>query len=195
VVTPAELNKINAVFWKVESAKFEERMKNPVFREGAWARVKSELRRFVPVRNQISFEEAIAEEEQTANKVEGQIKQRVVSDFGRRGGSVEKVDALQKFILSAVEKRPSIGVSELLDRIRDAAGLGPIVETDEDSISFVGARDRLREAPIAGLKDRLWRAKKKLKVEKLKSRLPVSAKVMSYSPRRLILKPRKERPS
>jgi hypothetical protein len=77
---------------------------------------------------------------------------------------VEKVDALQSLILSVVKKRPSIGVSELLDRIRDAAGPGrPIVDVDEDSISFVGAKDRLREATIVGLKDRLWRAKKKLK--------------------------------
>jgi len=164
VVTPAELNKINAVFWEAESTKFQERMKNPVLREGAWARVKSELRRLVTTRSLISFEEAIAQEEQTTHKVESQIRQRVVSDFGRRGGSVEKVDALQSLILSVVKKRPSIGVSELLDRIRDAAGPGePIGDVEKDSISFVGAKDRLREAPIAGLKDRLWRAKKKLK--------------------------------
>jgi hypothetical protein len=164
VVTPAELNKINAVFWEAESTKFQERMNNPVLREGAWARVKSEMRRLVTTRSLISFEEAIAQEGQTTHKVERQIKQRIVSDFGRRGGSVEKVDALQSLILSVVKKRPSIGVSELLDRIRDAAGPGrPIVDVDEDSISFVGAKDRLREATIVGLKDRLWRAKKKLK--------------------------------
>jgi len=166
MVTPAELNRINAAFWQAESTKFEERMKNPVLREGAWARVKSEMRRLVSTRSQISFEEAIAEEEQTAHKVERQIKQRVVSDLGRRGGSVEKVDALQSFILSAVERRPSIGVPELLDRIRDAAGPGgPIVDVDEDSISFVGAKGRLREASIVGLKDRVRRAKKKLKLK------------------------------
>ena len=164
MVTPAELNRIYAAFWEAESTKFQERMKNPVLREGAWARVKSEVTRLVTTRSLISFEEASAQEEQTAQKVEDQIKQRVVSDFGRRGGSVEKVDALQSFILSVVAKKPSIGVSELLDVIRDAAGPDrPIVDTDEDSISFVGAKDRLREAPIAGLKDRLWRAKKKLK--------------------------------
>jgi len=163
-ITPADVNKINAEFWEVEPKKHEERMKNPALREAAMARLRSEARRRVGVPSQLSLEGALMEEEQMALKNADYIEGRVVSVRARRAGSVEKVDALQSFIISAVKKKPSITVSQLLDKICAEAGSGGrILEIEKGFILFVGANDRIRKSSISGLKDRLWRARKKLK--------------------------------
>jgi hypothetical protein len=163
-ITPGDVNRINAEFWEVESKKLEERMKDPVLREAAFARLRSETMRGVCVKKQMTLDGALAAEEQTALKSADHIEARVVSRRARRAGSSEKVDALQSFINSVVEKRPKITGPELLDKIRAEVGTGgPIVDLDETSIWFVGAHDQSRSATISGLKDRLSRAKRKTK--------------------------------
>ena len=163
-ITPGDLNRINAEFWEVESKNLEERMKDPVLREAAFARLRSERMRGVTVKEQITLDGALAAEEQTALKSADHIEARVVSRRARRAGSVAKVDGLQGFINSIVEKRPKITVPELLDKIRAEVGSGgPIVDLDKTSIWFVGAHDQSRSATISGLKDRLSRAKRKMK--------------------------------
>jgi hypothetical protein len=120
--------------------------------------------RGAPVKNRMTLDGALAAEEQTALKSADHLEARVVSRRARRAGSVEKVDALQSFINSVVEKRPKIIVPELVDKIRAEAGSGgAIVDLDERYIWFVGAHDQSRSATISGLKDRLSRAKKKIK--------------------------------
>jgi len=163
-ITPSDLNRINAEFWEVESKKMEERMKDPVLREAAFARLRSERLRGVPVKSQMTLEAAFAAEEQAALKSAVHVEARVVSNLARRAGSAEKVDALQSFINSVVEKRPKITGPELFEKIRAEVGSGgPIVDLDKTRIWFVGAHDQSRSATISGLKDRLSRAKRKMK--------------------------------
>jgi hypothetical protein len=163
-ITPGDLNRINAEFWEVESKNLEERMKDPVLREAAYARLRSERMRGVCVKKQMTLDGALAAEEQTALRSADHIEARVVSSRARRAGSAEKVDALQSFINSVVEKRPKITGPELLDKIRAEVGSGgPIVDLDKTCIWFVGAHDQLRSTTKRGLKDRLSRAKKKMK--------------------------------
>jgi predicted phosphohydrolase len=162
--TPDEINKMNADFWDVESKKLKERLKDPALRNAAMARLKSEALRGVRVHDQLTLDGALAEEEQMALKNAGHIEKRVISARARRAASMEKVDALQSFINLAVEQKPSIQVPELLDKVRAEAGSGGrIQEVVEGSIWFVGTHDKSRKSRISGLKDRLWRAKQKLK--------------------------------
>jgi hypothetical protein len=163
-ITPSDLNRINAEFWEVESKKLEERMKDPVLREAAFTRLRSERLRGVCVKKQTTLDGALAAEEQTALKSADHIEARVVSKRARRAGSAEKVDALQSFINSVVKKRPKITGPELRDKIRAEVGSGGgLVDLDKTHIWFVGVHDQLRSTTIRGLKDRLSRAKRKMK--------------------------------
>jgi hypothetical protein len=172
MVTPTEINEINAKFWEVESKKAELRMSDPLVRDIALARVESDFKRYIPARYQISLEAALAEAEQSKRH------------FSRRGGRADKSDALQDFIIAVLRKRPKITVTLLLEKLKIAAQSGgAIEEVTNEEIAFVepmnkrarrgatregqGGREpresASRSAPISGLKDRLSRARKKLK--------------------------------
>jgi hypothetical protein len=172
MVTPTEINEINAKFWEVESKKAELRMSDPLVRDIALARVQSDFKRYPPAEYQISLEAALLEAEESKRR------------FSRRGGRADKSDALQDFIIAVLRKQPKITVAQLLDKLRLAAQPGgPIEEVTNEEIAFVqqmnkrvrrgatregqGGREpregASRSAPITGLKDRLSRARKKLK--------------------------------
>ena len=173
MVTPTEINEINAKFWEVESKKAELRMNDPLVRDIALARVESDFKRYIPARYQISLELALVEAEQSKRH------------FSRRGGRADKTDALQDFIIAILRKEPKITVTQLLVKLRLATQPGgPIEEVTDKDISYIEQKDKeralkdatrrgrggrtpvesvSRSAPISGLKDRLSRARKKLK--------------------------------
>jgi hypothetical protein len=190
MVTPTEINEINAKFWEVESKKAEQRMSEPVVRDIALDRVESDFKRHIPARYQISLELALVEAEQSKRH------------FSRRGGRADKTDALQDFIIAVLRKKPNITVTQLLDKLKLAAQPGsPIEEVTDEEIAFVQQMDKRgrrgatregqggrsprenasRSAPISGLKDRLSRARKKLK-STAESRLPDNAIGLRQSP-------------
>jgi len=119
--------------------------------------------------------------------------------FARRGGRAAKSDPLQDFILAALRIKPNITAPQLLDDLKRAAQPGgPIEEVDDEVIAFIDVKDERRSmekpeghpirkgkggrkpqvvgrsAQISGLKDRLSRARKKLK-SMAESRSPDSA--------------------
>jgi len=47
MVTPADINEINAKFWRTESKKAEQRMRDPAVRDIALARVASDFKRYM----------------------------------------------------------------------------------------------------------------------------------------------------
>jgi hypothetical protein len=190
MVTPTEINEINAKFWEVESRKAEQRMSDPLVRSIALDRVASDFKRYIPAKYQISLEAALVEAEQSKRH------------FSQRGGRADKSDALQDFILAVLRKQPKITVTLLLEKLRLAAQPGgPIEEVTNEEIAFVeqmnkrarwgatregqGGREpresASRSAPISGLKDRLSRARKKLK-RRAESRLPDIAIGLRHSP-------------
>ena len=162
-------------------------------RDIALARGDSDFKRYVPVRYQISLEAALSEAEQS--------KRHFEQGFARRGGRAEKSDALQDFILAALRANPDITAPELLDKLKSAAQPGgPIEDVDDEVIAYVdekakgrsgsqrsgrpirkgkggrAPREKVgRSAPVSGLNDRLSRARKKIEIDRLKSRLPDSA--------------------
>jgi len=75
----------------------------------------------------------------------------------------ERTDALQKLILRFVKENPSITKAQLLNALEREKGQGIIVDIVDEEISFqINENEPLDKAPIAGLKDRLYRAKKHL---------------------------------
>jgi hypothetical protein len=70
---------------------------------------------------------------------------------------------LQSLIEKIVGERPRITARQLEEKLRSYQGLGIIADIDEEVISFANKDDRLKDAKVSGLKDRLSRAKAKVK--------------------------------
>ena len=87
-------------------------------------------------------------------------------------GKAPKCNALQELILKLVRKYPNISEKELLQMLAGAAGAGAVTSIDElpellggdtPCIHFVEDDGRSKTASVRGLKDRLSRAKAKIK--------------------------------
>lgn len=151
-----KINETNAKFWALKAREQERLMNNPALVESAMARVQSEFRRGVSVRNQISFEVALFE-------ADGD-RRRVARQSGRLGGKARKDDPLQEIVSRIVRETPKITCAELQRKLAQMQQPGgPIEDVDDDSISFVNAKGRGYTAKISGLKDRLSRARQNLK--------------------------------
>jgi hypothetical protein len=85
-----------------------------------------------------------------------------LAQWGR--GKRDKPDALQKIIIEIVKSNPSLKIGELLPALTDLKGEGIIEDIDDENISFDDG-GVLKDAAISGLKDRLSRAKQKIKKE------------------------------
>jgi hypothetical protein len=158
MITPAEINEINKEFWRVESPKMEVRMKNPALAAAAMDRIRSDIRRGVPVYHQINLEAALEAAEHHARVM--------ASEFGSRGGRPKKVDLLQEIINRIVTQNPDITCAALEAKLRDMKQPGgPIEDVDEDSLSFLDAKKRPHQVKLSRLKDRLTRARKKMREE------------------------------
>jgi hypothetical protein len=81
-------------------------------------------------------------------------------------GKGDKQDALQKLIFEIVKKNSQLKVGELKSLLFGKIGQGVIEDMDEMTISFGNEGEALDESPISGLKDRLSRAKTKIKKNK-----------------------------
>jgi hypothetical protein len=66
---------------------------------------------------------------------------------------------LQQFIIKHVRRRPSLTESKLLDLLKDNDG---ILQMNEEEVYFYKPNGALKSVPISALKDRLYRAKKKI---------------------------------
>ena len=76
-------------------------------------------------------------------------------------------DALQIEILGIVQKKPQITSAQLLAELQSLQNIRTIVEVTGEEISFASDdKGNLNAAPISGLKDRLSRAKKELRIIK-----------------------------
>jgi hypothetical protein len=162
-LTPATLNKRNAEFWRTQEILKNKRMSDEAVLEIAVMDVNSELSRGVPLRQQQSFYQALEKAEKA--------KEIALTGLARKGGRAPKGDALQELILEIVRKDP-ISQAQLLDMLRGDAGAGvvtsidgpsPLLEGDTRCIHFVNDDGRPKTASVQGLKDRLSRAKRKIK--------------------------------
>ena len=100
------------------------------------------------------------------------LQQLGIRMLARKGGKAPKGDALQELILAIVRKDPRISEKQLLDMLAGEAGADVVTSIDEPSnllagdtpcIHFDNDDGRPKIASVQGLKDRLSRAKRKIK--------------------------------
>ena len=142
----------------------DERISNPALYKIAMDDMNFEILRGVPVKLRKSMERALADA--------AGAKDAFHADLSRMGGRARKSDALQDLILELVGKDQDMTESELLDKLKGEAGAGVVTSIDEPSdllagdtrcIHFVNDDERPKRASVYGLKDRLSRAKTKIK--------------------------------
>jgi hypothetical protein len=162
-----QLNELNQQFWIEQSELCERRMSDEAVRKRAFTVLDREALRRVSAKSQLSLESALEDAEQE--------QFRILREFSRKGGQApKKEDALNMLIQGLVWEHPDITQTQLLQHLKREIGQGTIDRITSDSelcagdvrtIYFAEKDGRKKTAPVAGLKDRLARAKKKIKQE------------------------------
>jgi hypothetical protein len=159
----ADLNEQNHRFWQAESDLFNRRMSDELLFEVATTDMRSETLRRVPINSQKTMEQALADAEKTRHGFQ--------SALARKGGKAPKPNALQNLIEEIVLKEPTITERQLYFALKAELGSGTITSIDKESdvladeprmIHFVEDNGKPMTAPLSVLKDRLFRAKKKI---------------------------------
>lgn len=158
----AEMNKTAARFWSEHAEIFTRQCADPILFRHAVKRVKNEILRGVPTYSQLTLEQALDDAEEARREDRSQV--------ARTGGRALKGDPLQALIEDWVRRNPELTLSQLLSRLQDHCPLFPIEEVAEEEITIkLAGSDRVKSVPISGLKDRLSRAKKKVRSRKAAS--------------------------
>ncbi len=164
LLTIADINERNHQFWQVESDLLIRRMADELLYEVARTDMSSETLRQVPIKLRKSLGQALADAEK--------IRRIYQIAFARKGGRAVKSDALQWVIEEIVLKNPTITIRQLFFKLKGEIGQGTVTSIDEESdiradeprmIHFEEDNGKRMIAPLSGLKDRLFRAKKKIK--------------------------------
>jgi hypothetical protein len=162
--TPATVNERNTQFWEIEITRRNKRASDPAILQIALRRMNSDLSRGVPLRELPSFEYLLSEAERD--------QKIALSEHARKGGKSARTDALQELIATCLAKRPLIGVMQLMAELEGEVGAGVVTSIDKPSdllagdipcIHYVNDDGKTKTASIPGLKDRLSRAKRKIK--------------------------------
>jgi hypothetical protein len=90
-------------------------------------------------------------------------KQRFLRQHSRKGGQAKKSDTLQTLIEQIVQSNLALSLPELIAKLSEHKGIEPIQDFAEGTIFFTTDDGRTKEAKVSGLKDRLSRAKKKIR--------------------------------
>lgn len=161
-VTPQGVNRRNQEFWLMQSQLRDRRMSDELLRSFAEMDMRSESVRGVPIKSEKTLEQALADAEMAKNTF-----QRA---FSRKGGSAPRCDALQTLIEEIAAENQKIKPGQLLIALSGPRGAGVIASVDKESdvkadeprmIHFVEENGMPKRARLSGLKDRLFRAKKK----------------------------------
>jgi len=155
IMTLAELNRQSREFWRAQGALLQKRMADDAIRETAFDIMQDEAKRGVEIYYQKSLYRALEDAEQA--------KHRFMTQQSRTGGKAKKTDALQHLIEQFVQRTPTITVRELENRLSEHQGIEPIQDIEEGTIYFSKQDGNTKRAKLSGLKDRLSRAKRKLK--------------------------------
>jgi len=173
--TVAELNQRHREFWAQQAVLFDKRMANKAIRTAALAMIKEEELRISRFEERKSLQWAL---EFVAHAVRGgledseTVREYVVEAVVQKcqivagkGGKAPKADALQKLIEEAVEADIDISWKALLrifDKNKNSQRI--ITDVDEKFVCYY-SKGREKKAPISGLKDRLTRARNKIRAK------------------------------
>jgi hypothetical protein len=167
-LTLKTINDWNRRFWKAESKLRHKRMSDEAIYDNAQTDMRSETLREVPIKSQKTFEQALADAERVRNNLQ--------SALSRKGGKAAKGDALNRLITKIVRRKLKMNNRQLLFALKKESGQGTIVSIDGESdvltgdvrqIHFEDDKGTPKTASVAGLKDRLFRAKKKIRANRL----------------------------
>jgi hypothetical protein len=154
--TLKELNEANSRFWREQRSSFDKRMANDAIRETAFEALQAQMLRAVPLPYQVPLEQLLQDADRAGRRFS--IQQ------ARNGGTARKADALQLLIEKIVTRQPDISENQLLEKLEAYQATRTIIQAIEDgAILFTSNSGKHKEAPVSGLKDRLTRAKKKVR--------------------------------
>jgi hypothetical protein len=158
-----QLNQANEKFWQIQSHWALQRISDETIYQQATEIMRSESARRVPIKLRTSIEKALADATMP--------RKLSHTEFSRRGGRTPKPDTLQLLIEEIVS--PNLGMKQqpLFHALKKEIGNGVIVSIDGRSEGLAGVKEihfidhdgKLKTAPLSGLKDRLRRAKAKIK--------------------------------
>ncbi len=163
----AELNALNHLVWGQRAEWLDDKLEDEYLCLMANNDLISESTRKpeIPFHSRLSFEGALKKAEPT--------RDLLFRAFAHRGGKADKPDALQIVILEIVSEHPNIHSRDLLHLLRKFAReshavvrkvdqTSTLLGDQKEQIHFMDNRKRLT-SPVSGLKDRLCRARKKIK--------------------------------
>jgi len=158
VISAAELNQQNEIFWRRETELMQCRLQKPVIAALAFDFINSEGERLIPMRYRMGLEFALQE----AEKIVQHLAAPGPNEAARRAGSARKGDPLTRLIRDMVQRQPDLSESQLCTALEAQAGHpdGIIIDIGEDRVWFKTGKNTTKEASISSLKDRLSRAKK-----------------------------------
>jgi hypothetical protein len=164
VITADEMNRRNKAFWDCENKLMQERLQKPEILTVAVRDLESEAWRQVPIRNRKTFESALQDAEEVAAILVGPSFQASMQNAARKAGSAPKSDALALLIREIVRAQPDISLAELISKLDGQREPGIIQDLEDGGIWFANGPNDSKHAPVSGLKDRLSRAKKEIRL-------------------------------
>lgn len=150
----AAINLRNTDFWNTQQVLMEKRLKDEFIVENALNAMNSSRENLLPIYWKMPIEVALADAESGLNASK--------KYFAQKGGKAIKEDRLQKYIIACVQLNPRISSSQLLYKLTNQVDHDLVNDIEDEKISFNNGKDSIKNASVAGLKDRLSRAKKKL---------------------------------
>lgn len=150
-----ELNHRHKQFWDRQYSEMNKRLDDDVVAQLAFRRQELELQ-LRPAYMQLPVEAELAVAEDLSK-----LHRRLVA---KDAVSKRPSDALSKFIESAVAKKIDLTELELVSALINAANpAGPVISVGEDEIEYLTGAGKVGYAHRSGLKDRLSRAKAKVR--------------------------------
>lgn len=153
--TLSEINQLHRGFWLHQRALLQGRMANEAVRLSAFEVIDAQQLQGMPLRHRATLERALEDAER--------IGRRFSLQHARKGGRARKADALQNLIEEIVQAQPAISARWLRQKLESLQGIDVIQDVGDGVIFFTNHDGGTKEASLAGLKDRLSRAKRKLR--------------------------------
>jgi serine/threonine protein kinase len=163
ITTIAELNQLHKEVW----AAVRVQMDDDTLLHVAGKAILSDARRNVSFHSQISLREALDDA--------AEAKKLFLRQLGRRGRQARKFDALHDLIGRLVQKNPDISFKSLENKLREMQSHGTIDDVTDTEVHFNDYDDRLKQTSLTGLKHRLTRAKKAVRITSLSSSLSTTS--------------------
>jgi len=152
----ATINERNIEFWAGRQKLMEESLNTPFLFDHAFGKVAVDVVVGKPTRDQMCFEAALF---WSAAEI-GQFKEQARIDQGKLGGRPASRDALDTLILCILEQLPDIKTHKLRFELKKRKEV--IQKIEGGLILFAETDGSIKTAKLSGLKDRLYRLRKKI---------------------------------